>query len=266
MDAGFSEFAKPDANCGGQGSSGGGTPSDPDQTRPMTKALWDWTRSLIVAFALFLAVRAMGVEAFKIPTSSMEHTLLVGDFLLVNKAVYGAQIPGTKWHLPAIEEPERGDVIVFNPPHEPEKNYVKRVVGEPGDILEMKNKVLYVNGKAMNEPYAQYIDREGDAMHQAMTWQRGYLVASPRGRRYPSANRYHPSRDTWGPIGVPDGKYFVLGDNRDNSEDSRYWGFVSRDAIRGRPWFVYYSFDRSRGEPAPWINAVRWERVGWRIH
>jgi signal peptidase I len=226
------------------------------------KTLWEWTRSLFVAFVLFLVVRAMGVEAFKIPTSSMEHTLLVGDFLLVNKAVYGARIPGTDIHLPALEEPERGDVIVFNPPHEPEKNYVKRVVGVPGDTLEMRNKVLYVNGRRLDEHYAQYIDRDGDAVHQAMTWQRGYLVASPAARRYRSSWRYHPSRDTWGPIHVPKESYFVLGDNRDNSEDSRYWGFVERDAIRGRPWIVYYSFDRTEGDPLPWINAVRWDRVG----
>ena len=265
MDAGGSRDSHNlNANCGDAGGSRGlVTPCEP-RSRSLSRTLWDWTRSLAVAFALFLGIRAMGVEAFKIPTSSMEHTLLVGDFLLVNKAVYGARVPGTPWTLPAIEEPERGDVIVFNPPHEPDKNYVKRVVGVPGDTLEMREKVLYVNGHPLDEPYAQYIDQEGDAMHQAMTWQRGYLVASPT-RRYQQARRYHPSRDTWGPISVPEDRFFVLGDNRDNSEDSRYWGFVRRDAIRGRPWFVYYSFDRSTGEPAPWMNAVRWARVGFVI-
>jgi signal peptidase I len=251
------DFATQHANCEGDGGAPGVGPD-----RSLSKTLWDWTRSLFVAFVLFLAIRAMGVEAFKIPTSSMEHTLLVGDFLLVNKAVYGARIPGTPWTLPAIDEPERGDVVVFNPPHDPEKNYVKRVVGVPGDTLEMRNKVLYVNGQPMSEPYAQYIDRQGDAVHQAMTWQRGFLVASPTRLE---ARRYHPSRDTWGPIHVPEGRYFVLGDNRDNSEDSRYWGFVKRDAIRGRPWIVYYSFDRSTGASAPWMNAVRWGRVGYVI-
>jgi signal peptidase I len=227
------------------------------------KFLWDWTRSLALAFLLFLAVRAVGIEAFKIPTSSMEHTLLVGDFLLVNKAVYGARIPGTNYTLPALEEPERGDVIVFNPPHEPEKNYVKRLVGVPGDTLEMREKVLYRNGSPVEEPYARYIDETGDAVHPAMDWQGSHLVASPN-RSYGTRRGYgyHPSRDTWGPIVVPEHSYFVLGDNRDNSEDSRYWGFVDRDAIRGRPWIVYYSFDRREGEPMPWVNSVRWARLG----
>ena len=262
MDAGFRGYSNPDEGHRDDVSDGGALPTDRADNDAVIKTLWDWTRSLLIAFVLFLGVRAMGVEAFKIPTSSMERTLLVGDFLLVNKAVYGAQIPGTKVRLPALEEPERGDVIVFNPPHEPEKNYVKRVVGVPGDTLEMRDKVLLVNGGPLEEPYAQYIDQEGDAVHQAMTWQRGFLVASPTAKRYRSSGRYHPSRDTWGPIHVPDGSYFVLGDNRDNSEDSRYWGFVSRDAIRGRPWVVYYSFDRTEGDPVPWINAVRWDRVG----
>lgn len=211
---------------------------------------------MVVAFMLFLAIRAFGVEAFKIPTSSMENTLLVGDFLLVNKAIYGAQIPGTGLRLPALVEPTRGDVIVFHPPHEPGKNYVKRLVGVPGDTLEMRDKVLFVNGRPLDEPYARYIDRDGDAVHPGMTWQRGHLVASP------AALRYHPSRDRWGPIGVPEGRYFVLGDNRDNSEDSRYWGFVERESIRGRPWLVYYSFDRDLGEIIPWLKSVRWSRVG----
>ena len=215
---------------------------------------WDWTKSLALAFTLFLVIRAFVVEAFKIPTSSMEGTLLVGDFLLVNKGVYGAEIPGTGIHLPALEEPERGDVIVFNPPHEPEKNYVKRIVGMPGDTLEMRDKSLFVNGLRHREPYARYIDREGDSVHPDMRWQSGHLIASPP--------TYHPTRDNWGPLVVPDSSFFVLGDNRDNSEDSRYWGFVEREEIRGRPWFVYYSHDRSRGEEVTWAESVRWDRIG----
>jgi signal peptidase I len=216
---------------------------------------WDWTRSVALAFILFLAVRTFGVEAFKIPTSSMENTLLVGDFLLVNKAVYGAEIPGTGLRLPALREPRRGDVIVFNPPHEPDKNYVKRLVGLPGDTLEMHDKVLHLNGAPIPEPYARYIDRAGDAVHPGMDWQSHHLIASTR-------RGYHPSRDNWGPLVVPDGEFFVLGDNRDNSEDSRYWGFVDRTAIRGRPWFVYYSFEAAAPVQAPWARAVRWTRIG----
>lgn len=218
------------------------------------RGVWDWTRSVLVAFVLFLVVRTFLVEAFKIPTSSMEGTLLVGDFLLVNKAVYGAEIPGTGIRLPALDDPEHGDVVVFTPPHEPRKNYVKRLVGLPGDTLEMREKSLVINGRTVDEPYARYIDPRGDARHPNMRWQASHLIAGP--------GDYHPSRDTWGPLVVPSGSYFVLGDNRDNSEDSRYWGFVPREAIRGRPWFVYYSFDPGSDEGPSWLRAVRWARVG----
>lgn len=218
----------------------------------------DWARALFLAFALFLTVRAVGVEAFKIPTSSMEGTLLVGDFLLVNKALYGAEIPGTGFRLPPVREPRRGDVIVFNPPHDPDRNYVKRLVGLPGDTLEMRGKQLVVNGEEIDEPYVHFIDPSGDTFHDSMEWQENHLVASPK-------REYHPSRDSWGPIVVPGRSYFVLGDNRDNSEDSRYWGFVKREAIRGQPWRVYYSFRPDPDLPMDWAKSVRWDRVGHRI-
>ena len=215
----------------------------------------DWTRSIAIALAIFLVVRTSLVEAFKIPTSSMEGTLLVGDFLLVNKAVYGARVPGTQMTLRPFAEPARGDVVVFHPPHEPDKNYVKRLVGVPFDTLEMSDKQLYLNGSPVYEPYARYLDGRGDAVHPDMEWQSHHLIASePR--------RYHPTRDNWGPIVVPPGRYFFLGDNRDNSEDSRYWGFVTRDQIRGRPWFVYYSHEASGSGSVPWLSRVRWGRLG----
>lgn len=217
--------------------------------------LGDWLKSIVVAFVLFLFVRTSVVEAFKIPTSSMEGTLLVGDFLLVNKAIYGARIPFTDIRIAPFAEPQRGDVIVFHPPHEPEKNYVKRLVGLPQDTLEMRDKRLYLNGDPVHEPYARYVDRRGDAVHPDMKWQSNHLIAdTPR--------RYHPTRDNWGPIVVPPNRYFVLGDNRDNSEDSRYWGFVARDQIRGRPWLVYYSYDPSASEALAWLREIRWGRLG----
>lgn len=238
-----------------------------DGVSPVTRALraspgvlrmaWEWTRSVLIAVLLFLVVRTFVVEAFKIPTSSMEKTLLVGDFLLVNKAVYGAEIPGTGVRLPALDEPGRGDIVVFNPPHERGKNYVKRLMGMPGDTLEMRDKVLFVNGRPTHEPYARYIDHTGDAVHPGMRWQSSHLIAGP--------SDYHPSRDSWGPIVVPDHRFFVLGDNRDNSEDSRYWGFVDREAIRGRPWVIYYSFDPGAEASLPWLSAVRWDRIGGAI-
>ena len=122
----------------------------------------------------------------------------------------------------------------------------------------MKDKRLFVNGAPVNEPYARYIDRMGDAVHPDMRWQSNHLLAGP-------ARSYHPTRDNWGPIVVPPDDYFVLGDNRDNSEDSRYWGFVPREAIRGRPWFVYYSYDPDGPGRAPWLRDIRWGRIGERI-
>ena len=214
----------------------------------------DWAKSIFVAFLLFFVVRTSVVEAFKIPTSSMEGTLLVGDFLLVNKAVYGARIPGTEVTLGSFAEPQRGDIVVFHPPHEPDKNYVKRVVGAPLDTLQMIDKQLYLNSTPVYEPYARHEDERGDAVHPDMGWQSNHLIASGRRRQ--------PTRDNWGPLVVPPGRYFVLGDNRDNSEDSRYWGFVKREQIRGRPWLVYYSFQPSPTESLPWLRRVRWGRLG----
>ena len=216
-----------------------------------------WLRAAVLAFALFLGVRTFGVEAFKIPTASMEGTLLVGDFLLVNKAIYGSRLPGTDVRIPPLREPARGDVVVFNPPHDPDRNYVKRLVGVPGDTLEMRDKQLVLNGSEVDEPWARYIDAEGDTHHDSMEWQENHLVAQPR--------RYFPSRDSWGPIVVPEDRFFVLGDNRDNSEDSRYWGFVDREAIKGQPWRVYYSFVPQGDSRLDWLHSIRWDRVGHRI-
>lgn len=214
-----------------------------------------WIRFTALTLAIFLVLRVFVVDAYIIPTSSMENTLLVGDYLLVNKSLYGAELPGTDITLPAIRDPSRGEVVVFRPPHDPGRSYVKRVVGVPGDTLEMKHKLLLVNGVAQDEGYARYLDRRGDAIHPSMAWQSDHLVAAhPR-------QAYAPTRDTWGPLIVPRGKYFVLGDNRDNSEDSRYWGFVGREDIRGKPWIVYLSF-REPGPDRGLLRQIRWDRIG----
>lgn len=213
---------------------------------------------VLLSLVLFLILRVFVVEAFTIPTSSMERTLLVGDFLLVNKVLYGPRIPGTDVHLPALTEPGRGDVVVFRPPHDPLRNYVKRIVGVPGDTLSMRNKTLVLNGVPRDEPYAHHLGGRGDAAHPGMGWQSDHLVA--RGRR---GHPYVPSRDNWGPIVVPEGRYFVLGDNRDNSEDSRYWGFVDRETIRGQPWMVYFSVTAESAASTPGLlRRIRWGRIG----
>lgn len=219
--------------------------------------VWEWTKAISTAILLFLAVRTFAVEAFKIPTGSMEGTLLIGDFLLVNKAVYGAEIPLTDRRLPAFADPTRGDVVVFLPPHDPHKNYVKRIVGMPGDTLEMRYKVLYRNGQPQDEPFARHTDPLGDPADPRMEWQLEFL-ADP-GQSY---RTYRPSRDNWGPLWVPPGKFFALGDNRDRSEDSRYWGFLDATSIKGRPMFVYYSFQDDIAEQFDWLTGVRWARIG----
>lgn len=216
----------------------------------------EWLKSLAVAFLLFLLIRTFAVEAFRIPTGSMERTLMVGDFLLVNKAAYGAQVPGTTLRLPAFATPTWGDVVVFTPPHEPGRHYVKRLLGAPGDTLQMRDKVLFRNGWPVPEPYVQHED-EPDVHAVVMDWQIAYALEGADSR---------PTRDNWGPIVVPAGQYFVLGDNRDDSEDSRYWGFVPEEALKGKPLFVYYSFDPAALRPAPWLTGIRWGRIGGVIY
>lgn len=218
--------------------------------------LWEWAKSLVIALLLFFVIRTFVVEAFRIPTGSMENTLLVGDFLLVNKAVYGAQVPGTGINLPAFDDPERLDVLVFSPPHEPNKNYVKRVVGVPGDTLMMRDKTLFVNGAPQREPFARQTDTARDIFVPGMLWQRSFLLDGA------DAELYRPSRDNWGPITIPHDYFFMLGDNRDDSEDSRYWGLVHESAVKGRPIFIYYSFDSRDVNPVPWLTSIRWTRIG----
>jgi signal peptidase I len=222
--------------------------------------VYEFVRTAALVLVFFFIVRSFVVEAFKIPTSSMEGTLLAGDFLLVNKAVFGAEIPGTHLSLPAISVPHRGEIIVFNPPHDPDKHYVKRLVGIPGDTLEMRDKHLLVNGVMIKEPYARFQDPFGDAYHPGMGWQGDYLVAGE------ADAGYRPSRDNWGPLVVPPDHLFVLGDNRDNSEDSRYWGFVDPTMVRGRPWMVYFSSEPSDPGLLARLRHVRWDRIGGVIH
>jgi len=198
-----------------------------------------WLTVLPMAMLLFLLLRTFVVEAFRIPSSSMERTLLPGDFLLVNKWVYGAEIPFTHTRLPASRTPQHADVIVFDWPVDPGKAFVKRLVGLAGDTLAMQNGVLQRNGVTVREPYL--------------------LAARSTAAGTQSARS---TRDTWGPVVVPSRHFFVLGDNRINSLDSRFWGFVPDSLLRGAPWFVYYSFSPDSTQPAPWLTRIRWQRLG----
>jgi signal peptidase I len=224
--------------------------------------LWEWVKVVTVSVSLFLVIKTFVMEAFKIPSGSMEGTLLVGDFLLVNKVVYGAEVPLTGGkRLPAIRQPGRGDVIVFAWPKDTTKNFVKRLVGLPGDTLSMRDAILFRNGKAVPEPYVHHSDPETDPVWEEFRWQNDYLVKTAD-----AAMAYHPSRNNWGPLVVPYGSYFVLGDNRDNSLDSRYWGFVSESLLRGRPEVVYFSFSPDSTDEFAWLTHVRWTRLGERVH
>ena len=220
---------------------------------------WEWVKSLAVALVIWFVLRTLLVEAFRIPSSIMEHTLLVGDFLFVNKALYGAEVPLIHRRLPAVREPRRGDIVVFDSRTEAGVKVVKRIVGMPGDTLQMKHAVLWRNGVAQSEGYVEHVDSADDPSDPGMReWQLEFLLTNV------SRDTYHPTRDNWGPLVVPAGRYFVMGDNRDNSYDSRYWGFVPRTVIRGRPMFVYYSFDHDSWHALPFLTAIRWGRIGHR--
>lgn len=216
----------------------------------------EWLKSILVAVVLFLIIRTFLVQTFVITSGSMEDTLLVGDFLMVNRLALGSRVPGTTARIPGYSGPERWDVTVFDPPHEEDLKLVKRLVGMPGDTLQMRDKVLYVNGQRREEPWVRHVDREGDETHPWMAWQRGHLVDSV------DVEAYRPTRDDWGPIVIPEDRYFMLGDNRDSSLDSRYWGLLERWRLEGRAMFIYFSYDRTSSRPFPWILEIRWDRIG----
>lgn len=228
-----------------------------NRSRWRLDGFWEWSKIVIFAVALFVVIRTFGVEAYKIPSGSMEQTLLVGDFLLVNKALYGAEVPFTHLRLPAIRSPRRGDVIVFQYPLNPQQSYVKRLIGLPGDTVEMREGELLLNGRAQTERYVIHSQPNGDQAEEEFRWQNPYLV-----RTAEASDGYHPSRNTWGPLIVPQKSYFVLGDNRDNSADSRYWGFVADSLVKGRPLVVYYSYERDATHRFPWLTNIRWGRLG----
>jgi signal peptidase I len=191
--------------------------------------IWEYTEAIITALILALVIRAYVIQAFKIPSGSMIPTLLIGDHILVNKFIYGTTIPFTDRRILILRSPRRGDVIVFKYPENPKKDFIKRVIGTGGDVIEEKNKVVYVNGQALKEPYAVHCDPG----------------IKPAGS---------DPRDNFGPITVPKGKLFMMGDNRDQSYDSRYWGFVDLNEVRGEAIIIYWSWD-----PDKWI---RFNRIG----
>ena len=196
--------------------------------------------AIIIAVILALFIRTFIIQAFKIPSGSMIPTLLIGDHILVNKFVYNVKIPFVNWTIIPFKKPQRQDIVVFKYPKDPDKDYIKRVIGIAGDIVEIKEKKVFINGKPIKDEHAYFTDNN-----------------VKNGRFF--------SRDNYGPEKVPENHLFVLGDNRDNSYDSRYWGFVNIDAVKGNAFIVYSSWDTSdvNWTLSDFFNInIRWGRFG----
>jgi signal peptidase I len=189
----------------------------------------EYVETIIIALAIALFVRAFVIQAFKIPSESMKPTLLVGDHILVNKFIYGIRIPVTGKKVIPFAEPLRGDVIVFIFPKDRSKDFIKRVIGLPGEKVEVRGHQIYINDRLIADPWGVY-----------SLW-----------RPMDSKN--------YGPEVVPARSLFVMGDNRDNSEDSRYWGFVPLDDVLGKAFVMYWSWD---WQASSLVSKVRWERIG----
>jgi signal peptidase I len=232
---------------------------------------WENAKAIGGALLIFVVLRTFFIEAFRIPSESMVPTLLVGDWLFVNNLVYGPHIPFTRVSLPGYAEPRRGEVVVFESPYQPDEaekgndptpTLVKRLIGVPGDTLYMRGGVLYRNGVAQREPYVTVEREPGDdpnAVDPLFDWQKRVQLRAARFGPAPA----QPTHDNWGPLVVPPASFFMMGDNRYNSKDSRYWGLVPRENVEGRPIFVYYSYDTEAGpEYLRALTEIRWRRIG----
>jgi signal peptidase I len=206
----------------------------------------EYFESICVAVILALFARTFIVQAFKIPTGSMENNLLVGDHLLVNKFAVGPTLTGLEDTLLPVDDIARGDILVFKYPEEPERDFIKRVIGLPGETVELRNKAVYIDGEPLDEPYVRYL-------------------VPPREHADTDTDAFD-LRFTFGPVTVPEGQYFMMGDNRDNSEDSRYWGFMPREYVKGKALFVYFSFGAASTDPSGLDTGVRWSRFFHQIH
>lgn len=244
-----------------------------DKARPFAqqspgRVIWENVKGFAGVALVFLLMRAFVMEAYRIPSPSMVPTLLVGDWLFVNKFVYGAHIPFTSSSLPAVHEPRRHDVVVFISPYQadeaargadPEPTLVKRLIGLPGDTLYMRTGVLYINGEKQIEPFTRIDPHASDGIDTLFNWQTKAALTQSRFGPAPT----QPTHDNWGPLVVPPGHLFMMGDNRYDSKDSRYWGFVPRANVRGEPMFVYYSYNGDDSDrPLPAITDIRWGRLG----
>jgi signal peptidase I len=223
--------------------------------------LREYFESIVIAVILALFVRTWAVQAFKIPTGSMENNLLIGDHLLVNKFVFAPTVGGIERAVLPMRDIHRGDIVVFKYPDEPERDFIKRVIGLPGETVELRNKKVYIDGQPLEESYVHFLEPAHSAQE----------VTS------------FDVRERYAPVQVPEGHYFVMGDNRDNSQDSRYWGFLPRGYIKGRALMIYWSFDtgpqaqtegsgvgatvsRLFSVVTHFFTRTRWERLLHQIH
>jgi signal peptidase I len=209
------------------------------QSRSQGKSfLREYGEALFIALILAMFIRAFLAQAFSIPSGSMQPTLLVGDYLLVNKFIYGIRNPFTNRVLIPLSQPHRGDVVVFIFPQDQTKDYIKRVIGLPGDKVQIINKKVYINGKLLKTPQARYTDDT--------------LIPPP-------SSPTESPRDNFGPVEVPPHHYFVMGDNRDHSYDSRFWGFVPDDALKGKAFIIYFSWGGNHNEslPAAFLGGLK---------
>jgi len=204
--------------------------SENDKQTPKKSALRENIEAILLAIVLALFIRTFIVQAFKIPSGSMKETLLIGDHILVNKFLYGVKLPFVSTTIIEYKEPQRGDIVVFKFPEDPDKDFIKRVVGVAGDVVESRDKKIFVNHEPLNHDYGIHKDSR--------------IVP---GNIQP--------RDNFGPLVVPEKSLFVMGDNRDHSYDSRFWGFVNLKSVRGKAFLIYWSWDKSN-------FGVRWKRIG----
>jgi signal peptidase I len=206
----------------------------------------EYFESIVIAVVLALFIRTFVVQAFKIPTGSMEPNLLVGDHLLVNKFVFAPTFLAPERAVLPVSEVRRGDVVVFKYPEDPERDFIKRVVGLPGETVELRDHTVFINGRPIDEPHAHYLPR-------------------PEGR---SGDEQASAdvRDRYGPVLVPADALFVMGDNRDNSQDSRFWGFLPRSYVKGRALMIYWSWDDAPGSSWNPVARTRWSRLLHQIH
>jgi len=194
----------------------------------------EYVEAIAIAILLALVIRTLIVQAFTIPSGSMMDTLLVGDYILVNKFLYGPEVPLTDYRLPALRQPGRGDIIVFKYPQDEKRDFIKRIVATGGETVQVRGQQVLINGQPLDESYVRRAP--APLGHSASPSFCGYAYACE-------------------PLLVPPDAYFVMGDNRDNSQDSRYWGFVKRDKVKGKAFLIYWSWDSDR-------HWLRWWRLG----